>query len=461
MVKKQPTTEEKKEIPMKKEIRRGIPIPWKLSKLREKLGCKAKQEPGFRFYALYDRIYRMDTLQTAYCFVRANGGCPGVDNVSFEEIEKADGGIALYLQRLQKELEVKKYKPLPVKRVYIPKPNGKKRPLGIPCIKDRIVQMATVLIIEPIFEEDFQDCSHGFRPERRCSDAIQDIQNGLNRGLWHVYDADLSSYFDTVDHGILMEKIEKRITDRSVLNLIRMWLNSCIVDRDGDGKTRITKPRKGTPQGGVISPLLANIYLDEFDKAFHSDPKSPRWSASAILVRYADDFVLLAKTMNKGIKSWITEIIEEKLKLSINKEKTTVQNFYRKSKATVLDFLGFSMRFDRDLKGRDYKYLNTYPSKNSQGNFKMRIKSILRRNRNESIIEAIDEVNKFTRGWYGYFRFPGYPKKACRDLDHYTRESFKRFLKQKSQRTCKLTRNGESHYKAFKRLGLCYMSEYR
>ncbi|WP_197451347.1 group II intron reverse transcriptase/maturase [Rosistilla oblonga] len=349
-------------------------LPPKVSRLRMKLNQKAKQEPKFRFYALYDRIYRTDVLQSAWRRVRKTKSAPGVDGVTFVDIEESGDGVRGFLQRLQDDLRNKSYKPDAVRRVQLPKPDGRMRPLGIPTVRDRVVQMATLLILEPIFEADFRDSSFGFRPGRSAHDALDAIRSHLGRGKREVYDADLKGYFDTIPHDKLIAALEFRISDRSVLRLIRMWLQSPIEEVDESGRKTRHKPTAGTPQGGVISPLLANLYLHWFEVLFYRSDGPANW-AKAEVVRYADDFVVLAYYQGDRLRSWIETTLEGRFGLTINREKTKVVRLGEIA-GEGLDFLGFTMRYERSILPHSDRYLHVGPSRTAMARVRMKLREL-------------------------------------------------------------------------------------
>lgn len=407
-------------------------LPPKLRDLRQKLNAKAKREPGFRFYSLYGHICRAQVLHAAWRQVRANRGAPGVDGVRIEQVDRSEESVTAFLAEIEDQLRTRTYRASPVRRVYIPKPNGKLRPLGIPVLRDRVVQTAVKLLLEPIFEADFMDCSHGFRPGRSPGDALRQIQQQLQEQRTQVYDADLSSYFDTIPHDKLMACVENRVADGSILRLIRQWLRAPVVEPSSlGGPPTVQRHKEGTPQGGVISPLLANLYLHWFDRVFHR-ADGPRHFANARLVRYADDFVILARYIGPRITEFAEVKLEQWMGLKLNREKTRIVKVC--TPGQTLDFLGYSFRYERDQYGRDRRWWRLFPSKKSllkQGQWLR--EQIDSRHSWEPAPALIDRVNRHFRSWKGYFAL-GHPRPCLRRLDHQLRDRLSRHLQRRSQR---------------------------
>ncbi len=363
-----------------------------LQEFQRKLHTKAKAEPKFRFYALYDKTYYMEVLEEAYRKAKANGGTSGVDGVTFADVEKQ--GLADYLAELQLEMKEHRYVPKPVRRVYIPKANGKQRPLGIPTVRDRIVQTAFLFILEPIFEADFAPSSFGFRPEKSAHDAVREVYKYLNWGCTEVYDVDLEQFFDTVDHGKLMKLVARRIVDSRVLHVIKQWLSCGYVE---DGQHR--QSTRGTPQGGVISPLLANIYLNPVDQAFERRGLGAREQGSIHVVRYADDLLLLAqRNLEEGVD--LLHHLLGRLDLTLNREKT---RRLRLDTGEKVDFLGFRFHNARSRQTGG-RFIMVYPSPRSQERFRATVRRYVHHSLPLRAKEQIERLNRFTRGWVGYFR---------------------------------------------------------
>ena len=426
-------------------------LPPSLQDLRQKLGQKAKQQKRFRFYSLYALVYRKDVLQAAWAAVRRNEGAPGVDGVSIEQMAATPESETAFLSGIERSLREKTYRAQAVRRVYLLKANGKLRPLGIPTVRDRVVQAAVLLILEPIFEADFEDCSYGFRPGRSAHDALRAIQQHLKEGQTAVYDGDLAGYFDSIPHDKLIACVRMRVVDGSVLGLIREWLNAPVVEPPKGGQPpEVRRNDRGTPQGGVLSPLLANVYLHWFDHLFGRGDGPGQW-AKAKLVRYADDFVVMARFISPRLRNWIEGQLEGWLGLQINREKTRTLDLRQTGQS--LDFLGYTFRYDRDRQGRPHRYWNLEPSRKAMERERAAMRDLTGPNQSYTPVpELIGRVNRHLRGWSNYFKL-GYPRKAFRQLNQFVGSRLGRHLQRRSQRGWR-AREGVSLYAHLHHLGL-------
>lgn len=394
-----------------------LTTPEQIRELRKKLYQKAKQEKSFRFYALYDKVYRQDIVACAYRLVRSRKGSPGIDGITFEAIEGMEGGATRYCENIAEEVRNKTYKPMPVKRVYIPKPDGTKRPLGIPAIRDRVVQMAVKIVIEPIFEADFQDSSYGFRPKRDAHQAMNEVSLRLRYGYTQVIDADITKYFDTIPHDKLLASLAKRIVDKNILRLINMWLKAPIVEEE-QGKKTYRGNNTGTPQGGVLSPLLANIYLNALDLAM-------KQNTEARLVRYADDFVVLCKHNARTAYGAVTDVLKS-LGLTLNADKTRILDATQER----FSFLGFTVAVKRNPKtGKKFPLIVS--SARATKDIKNAIRDVTDRKSLSLAKETvIAKLNESVRGWVNYYYY-GHCTRDFTRLKGFLDERVRTYLRRK------------------------------
>jgi RNA-directed DNA polymerase len=401
----------------------SLETPDKIRTLQRKLYRKAKEEPDYRFYLLYDKIYREDILYCAYELVKFNRGAGGVDGQTFAGIESQ--GLGKWLAEIREELRTKRYKPQPVRRKMISKPGGGERPLGIPTIRDRVVQTAAKLVLEPIFEADMEPCAYGYRPKRSAQDAIGKVHELLCAGYTEVVDADLSKYFDTIPHRQLMQSVARRIVDREVLRLLKAWLKAPVEERDEKGNRRMTGgqgSRGGTPQGGVVSPLLANLYMNRFLKYWRITERGKAFRAQ--VVNYADDFVILTSRHAAEARDWTRKVMTC-LGLTLNETKTKLKEARRES----FDFLGYTfglLCYWRN--GR--KYMGASPSKKSVARLREKVNAVLIPGNKGTWAEVRDRLNRILRGWSNYYNY-GTRRQAYRAVDNHTAERVRHFLRQR------------------------------
>jgi len=401
----------------------SLTTPSRIRELQIKLYRKAKNEPGYRFYMLYDKIYREDILRHAYELARANKGAPGVDGQGFEEIESR--GLEEWLSGIRQELRNKRYQPQPVRRVMIPKPGGGERPLGIPTIRDRVVQTAAKVVLEPIFEADLEPSAYGYRPQRSAQDAIRKVHKLVCEGYTDVVDADLSKYFDTIPHCELMQCVARRIVDRDALRLIKMWLQAPVEERDENGNRRLTggKDRRcGTPQGGVASPMLANLYMNRLLKGWRNTKRGEQFDAH--IVNYADDFVILSRGKAAEALNWTRQVVT-RMGVTLNDAKTCIKQAREES----FNFLGYTFGPHRYKKDGHW-YLGASPSKKAVARIKQKVGDHLIPSNTGPWEEVRNRLNQILRGWSAYFSY-GTRTVAYRAVDNYVYESVRHFLRRR------------------------------
>jgi RNA-directed DNA polymerase len=404
------------------EIGMRLPPPFKVEKLQTALHTKAKNSPDYRFYALYDKLYRRDILGWAFLRCLQNGGAPGVDGQSFADIEAY--GEDRWLDELTEELRNGTYRPQPVRRVFIPKGDGKLRPLGIPCIKDRVAQMAAVLVWEPIFEADLEPEQHAYRSERSALDAVDQVKRLIRTGHTEVVDADLSGYFDSIPHAELMKSVSRRISDGRMLRLLKMWLETPVEETDDYGNRRRTTRNKdqgmGTPQGSPISPLLSNIYMRRFVKGWKTGGHEKRLVAR--IVNYADDFVICCRGTADEAMTVMREMMS-KLKLTVNETKTRLCHLPDES----FDFLGYTLGRNYDCRTGE-SYLGPRPSRKKIDRLCREIGELTTRKKAGCDVEAqVKRINRKLKGWSNYFRL-GTVSKAYRTVDSHVRHRVRQWL---------------------------------
>lgn len=411
----------------------SLQTPESIRRLQRKLYLKAKTEPAYRFYVLYDKIYRDDILGHAYDLARANKGAPGVDGVTFAMVEAA--GLEAWLANIRSELVAKTYRPAPVRRVLIPKPGGNgERALGIPTLRDRVVQTAAKLVLEPIFEADLDPSAFGYRPCRSGADAIREVHKRLCDGYTDAVDADLAKYFDSIPHRALLQSVARRIVDRNVLRLIKMWLKAPIEEQDENGRRRLTGGKHstcGTPQGGVISPTLSVLYMNRFLKYWRASGCGAAYQAH--VVAYADDFVILSRGHAHEALAWTRQVLT-RLGLTLNEAKTSIRDARHES----FDFLGYTFGPHRYRKDGHW-YLGASPSKKSVQRLKTKVAAILVPSNQTPWPEVRDRLNSLLRGWSTYFCY-GTRLIAYRAADNYVSSTVTHFLARRHKVSSRGTR---------------------